>query len=228
MAVEKKIRNIVVGDIHGCFKTLSALLFAQLKIVKSDNIYFLGDYIDRGPSSKQVVDLILKLRKEGYKLFPIMGNHEKLLLESTLSNKHFESWVSNGCETTLKSFGIRHIGELEEKYLTFFSSLPYFIELDDFFLCHGGMDFEITNPLDNPQAMPWMRNDFVDVSKIKNKRLIVGHTPKSLQFITDTLKSDKIMLDGGCVYSKRNPAMGYLCALELNSKELSFQFNIDM
>ena len=49
-------RKIIIGDIHGCFLTLNKLLFDDLKINKSDTLYFLGDYIDRGPSSKQVID----------------------------------------------------------------------------------------------------------------------------------------------------------------------------
>ena len=77
-----KYRRIVIGDIHGCVKTLHKLLFHILNIQKEDDIYFLGDYIDRGPSIKDVIDLILMLKEQDFKIYTLMGNHEKMLLDA--------------------------------------------------------------------------------------------------------------------------------------------------
>ena len=69
----------VISDIHGCIRTFEALL-KMLHFSISDELYLLGDYIDRGPDSKSVLDLILSMRNKGYKIAALRGNHEELLL----------------------------------------------------------------------------------------------------------------------------------------------------
>ena len=68
-------RTFGIGDIHGCANTAKKLLFEEIKIDKEDELYFLGDYIDRGQRSKEVVDLILELKNENYKVNALRGNH---------------------------------------------------------------------------------------------------------------------------------------------------------
>jgi serine/threonine protein phosphatase 1 len=66
-------RIFAIGDIHGCGLTLEKLLLEELQITAEDEMYFLGDYIDRGPSSKKVIDLILQLQKENYHVHTLRG-----------------------------------------------------------------------------------------------------------------------------------------------------------
>jgi hypothetical protein len=80
-------RILAIGDIHGCANTFHKLIFDEIKIRKSDTIYCIGDYIDRGPDSKAVIDLILDLRKKGYQLRTLRGNHEQLMLDSAKSRQ---------------------------------------------------------------------------------------------------------------------------------------------
>ena len=75
-------RIFAIGDIHGCSKTFKKLLLDKIKINKSDTIYCVGDYIDRGEDSKGVIDFILDLRAEGYTIHTLRGNHEQMLLDS--------------------------------------------------------------------------------------------------------------------------------------------------
>ena len=75
--------------------------------------------------------------------------------------------------------------------------------------------------------MVWIRNDSVDRDKIGGKKLIVGHTPVPLEMIRKSIDSDKIMLDGGCVYYGRFKNLGYLCALELTETILFEQVNFE-
>ncbi len=75
--------------------------------------------------------------------------------------------------------------------------------------------------------MVWIRNDKIDKSKIDGKKIIVGHTPKPLNYIEQNLEDDKIMLDGGCVYLGRYPGMGYLCAYKINTKSFNHVKNMD-
>ena len=105
-------RTLAIGDIHGCYKTFKKLLLDEINIQPSDEIFCLGDYIDRGDYSKQVIDLILALRSCNYKIRTLRGNHEQMLLDSNISDKHFEHWIRSGGAYTLNSFGIQSINEL--------------------------------------------------------------------------------------------------------------------
>jgi serine/threonine protein phosphatase 1 len=221
-------KQYVIGDIHGCSKTLTALIEEELCPSKEDEIYFLGDYTGKGPNSKGVVKYILNLMNEGYTLKCLMGNHEKMLLDSTLSDKNHYVWLWNGGSETLRSFNINKISELKPKYINFFHSLEYYFELDDFILVHGGLNFNVAEPLKDRKSMLWSRNKFIDKRKTNGKRLIVGHTPMKLKKINSSLNDDIIRLDGGCVYSKVKQKQGNLVALELSTMTLFSKYNIDM
>src|SRR5215470_9609869 len=113
-------RVFAIGDVHGCGLTLEKLLTQDLRIKKEDEIYFLGDYIDRGPHSKQVVDLILQLQNEHYRIHTVRGNHEQLFIDSEKDFESFDAWLANGGVTTLQSFGIIRFSELNNEYQLFF------------------------------------------------------------------------------------------------------------
>ncbi len=223
--LEKRI--FVIGDIHGCFNTFNYLLNNILQISKEDDIYLLGDYIDRGPRIKQTVDFILELIDEGYNIFPIKGNHEEILLEALDPNDKYELWINNYAFKTLDSFNIKSPFEFEEKYINFFKSIKYYYVLEKFILVHGGLNFRIDNPYTDFKAMVWERNSYIDMEKTGGRRLITGHTPSTLNEVINSLSSNRILLDGGCVYNKLYKNLGYLCALELNTFELFYQKNIE-
>src|SRR5438876_897645 len=103
-------RNFVISDIHGCLKTFRYLLEDIIHYTKSDTLYLLGDYIDRGPDSKGVIDYILSLKERGYRIYPLKGNHEQLLLDAYEEAPFAEkAWLRNGGENTLKSFGVKNV-----------------------------------------------------------------------------------------------------------------------
>jgi serine/threonine protein phosphatase 1 len=220
-------RRFVIGDIHGCNRTFKALLFETCKITKDDKIYLLGDYIDRGPGSKQVINLIINLLIEGYDIKCLMGNHELMLMQSINSNAMLQTWLKNGGKITLESFGVDHPAKLKKKYKRFFTGLRYYIPMKNYILVHGGLNFNISDPLQDTETMVWIRNQDVDTTKIGGRRLIVGHTPTKLAKIKESIAHNKIMLDGGCVYFNMNKEMGNLCAFEIGSKELFIQKCID-
>lgn len=221
-------KKYVIGDVHGCSATLYSLLFNVLRISKKDKIYFLGDYVDRGPDSKGVIKLILKLIKDGYSVKCLMGNHEKMLLDSIESEKGHYQWVWNGGSECLKSFEVNRAFEIKPIYLDFIKKLKLYVEVDDFILVHAGLNFNLDNPFKDKKAMLWIRNSLDDIRNIDSKKLIVGHTPTKLKKIMKSLDTQLILLDGGCVYKYKNPKLGNLCALELNSMELYYHENIDM
>lgn len=121
----------IIGDIHGMYDALRVLI-DQLDNEWLDKFVFLGDYIDYGPSSKEVIDLILGL---GDKAICLMGNHEHLLLQSLYDESYrdrygYKVWENNGAERTLRSFGCKTFEEFEQKlpqkYVDFFMNLKCF------------------------------------------------------------------------------------------------------
>jgi serine/threonine protein phosphatase 1 len=222
-------KRFVIGDVHGCSKTLKALVEQQLIPSKEDDIYFLGDYIDRGPDSKGVIDYILHLQFSGYNIYTLMGNHEHFILRSKVDNALFRSWKRNGGgNKALQSFCIAHPNDLDEKYLHFFENLKTHIVLEDAVLVHAGINCEHENPYDDFVTLLYTRNTIYDAEKLNNRKVIHGHTPVAVAHIHEQLnmQSPVIDLDSGCVYFKRE-GLGNLTALELNSWLLFTQKNID-
>lgn len=220
-------RQFIIGDIHGCSRTLKKLLFEVLKVSQEDIIYFLGDFIDRGPRSKKVLKQIIRLKNMGFQINSIIGNHEIMLLDSLVDINSLDDWLRVGGRTTLNSFKASHPNQIKEKYIDFIRSLKNYIEIDDFIIVHGGLDFTLENPLSDSKRMAWIRNQYIEKEKIGGKRIIVGHTPTSLQKIMKSLTQDKIMLDGGCVYFNLERDLGYLVALEVHSMQIFTQKCID-
>lgn len=217
-----------IGDIHGCSKTLKRLV-KRLELNKAtDELYFLGDYIDRGPNSRKVIKFIMKLRDEGFKVRALRGNHEDIMLRSIQDTHLMASWHKNGGLDTLRSFNVKDPADIRPKYLEFFRELEYCIVLKDFVLVHAGLNFIEPDPFQDKHAMMWSRNMKVIPAKIEYRQIIHGHTPVTLKKIKDTLKKKDpltIDIDNGCVYKALGK--GNLVALELGSKELVVQKNIE-
>ena len=89
-------RIFVIGDIHGCCNTFKKLLLEKLGIQKPDKIYCVGDYVDRGNDSKGVIDFIINLRGKGYRIYTLRGNHEQMMLDSTIDQERLYLWLKNG------------------------------------------------------------------------------------------------------------------------------------
>lgn len=221
-------RRFVIGDIHGCYNTLRRLLFDVCGIQKNDYVYFLGDYIDRGRSSKEVLDLILDLKDTGYRIRALTGNHEAMLEEAKKGSLYERHWIANGGDKTLESFAIQSVSEINQKYIQFFSSLENYILLDDYLLTHAGFNFYAKKPFQDTMGLIWERTKVVYSEKIGGRKLISGHTPQPLSEIIRSLKTNRIWLDGGCVYKGIYPNYGHLCALELNSLELLYLENCEV
>ena len=222
-----KPRRFVIPDIHGCALTFERLLEDVISLRKGDTLFLLGDTIDRGPRSKQVLDMIRLLREGGVDIHPLRGNHEDMFLKSCTDRTAFHLWMLNGGRATLESFGVEDGCEIPGAYRQLVESFPYYIALDDFVLVHAGLNFRIDNPFDDTEAMLWSRDMAMDRKRTGGRRLIGGHTPLTREEIRRSVTEDRIMLDNGCVY-QGEPEMGHLAALDMDSMALYFQKNIDM
>ncbi len=228
----------IIPDIHGCANTLQLLLEDHIKPGKNDHLIFLGDYIDRGPDSKGVLDIIMEMEDHGYRISALKGNHEDSCInawEEDGKRKGFwgyraksrlqKEWEAYGGKETMESFGAVWAHEIPEKYIQWLQSLDYFVELDQFIAVHAGLNFKASNPFKDTRAMMWIRDYEVIPEKINHKRIIHGHVPVNLEFIDLSIKSKSygfIDLDNG-IYMNQKAGYGNLVALELTSMEYKIQ-----
>lgn len=226
------MKRFVVSDIHGCTKTLRALV-DKIALTKQDKLYFLGDYIDKGTDSAGVIDFIVDLKNEGYEVYTLRGNHEENLIDAhkNFTPKLFKNFVARiGKSANL----LDEEGNLQTKYLDFAQSLPYYIELEDCWLVHAGFNTNIENVFaDTISMIETTRFDY-DAEKLKGKQVIHGHKVFYLNDIQTAINENRniIPLDNGCVYSKPHKIYdhtqtGNLCCLNIDTKELILQKNID-
>lgn len=200
----------------------------QLNLSKADELYLLGDLVNKGPDSKGVIDYVLHLQHQGYQVQCLRGNHDQMLLKSVKKGTKALNLTPIEQELVLESFGISDFEHLPAKYVAFLKSLPYYLELPDYYLVHAGFDFKQRDIFSDKEAMLNIRDYKTDWERINNKKLLHGHTPTSLHAIKKAAahKNQKQNLDAGCVYYK-NAAFGNLVALDLDSQQLFVQPNID-
>ena len=233
----------VIPDVHGCIKTLSSLVGDLIKPMRSDEIYFLGDYVDRGPDSKGVIDFIRNLQKEKYNVTALKGNHEDFMVElyeaekqskipwlHNLGNRKHKAWMDIGGKPTLASFGVQRISDIPYDYIEWMKNLTYYVELEKFVLVHAGLNFKNEDPFEDKRAMLWLRDYEIKPEKIRHRRIIHGHVPVNMELITLALSNSSyrfIDIDNG-PYITGKSGFGNMVALELNSMEMVIQYNMDL
>lgn len=210
-------RLFAIGDIHGCYKTFHELVVKIIDLKKTDKLILLGDYIDRGDQSKEVIDFIINLKEKGFDVTPLCGNHESLLLESYLNPGMLPLWFMNHGEITMQSFGIESIKDLPEKYLEFFSELEYYTSVGNYLFVHAGFNDIEEDPFSDRYHMIWESRRVYNNPFFQGKTIIHGHRPKNVEYVQRLIneKSGVIPIDTGCVYEKEL-GYGFLSALEVN------------
>ncbi len=225
-------RKIAISDIHGCYDTFLALL-EQVKFTPKDKLYLLGDFIDRGPKSKQVLDWIIDKEQEGYHLRFIRGNHEQMMLNARNNDNKLRVWFRNGGEQVLESFQVKSVKQIPQKYWDFLEDLKFFHATKKYLFVHAGLNFGNEDPLQDKEAIIWTRYwyDQIDYDWLGKRILLHGHTPipkEAIQEMLDELPEKQVInIDAGCYGRDVAEGFGYLCALDLTNRQLYSQFNID-
>ncbi len=228
------MKNWVISDIHGCSHTFEALL-NTIGLNKDDSLFLLGDYIDRGPKSKQVIDRVMRLQEENYNIRCLIGNHEIMMLytmEHPRSLPAYDWRNLHGGRNTLKSFEAATVNEVDQKYIDFIRNLSFYIEKDNFILVHAGLNLNIGNPFSDEDVMVWSESSTqITATPWLGKRIIVhGHTIRPrrqiIQSINQLDQFPILGIDNGCVYPYHE--YNHLCAIELNDRKVFFQKNIDV
>jgi serine/threonine protein phosphatase 1 len=202
-------KYFAIGDIHGCLDKLLALMDLLDVDWGQDTVVFMGDYIDRGPDSKGVVDLMLELRRHHDRVVCLAGNHESMFL-NYLDHREEHIYLFNGGRSTLQSYGISpdeqdRRAKLPPKHLQFFETLLPCYETENYLFVHAGIRPGIPMERQDPYDMIWIRNEFFLSTHGLNKTVVFAHTPFREPFIGEKM----IGIDTGAVYG------GMLTCLEL-------------
>lgn len=207
-------RFLVVGDIHGCRDELCVLLDA-LEPSGEDVLCFLGDYVDRGPDPKGVIDRLLQLRREGPRCRFLRGNHEDMFLSYLgLGGRYGDAFLYNGGGVTLESYGMSGLPcekarlALPEEHEQFLLGLELMVRKDRFLCVHAGVNPR--RPLENqdPEDLLWIRQEFLAARLPFSVVVVFGHTPcRDVEWGLHR----KIGLDTGLVYGNK------LSCLDLDS-----------
>ena len=200
----------------------------QVRLKQDDTLYLLGDYINKGPNSKGVIDFIWELRNSGYVVHCLRGNHEQYLIDGLDYSWEEIAFRNRGGLETMQSFGISTIHEIPTKYLDFITALPFYIELESFLLIHAGLNFDLADPFKDDFSMLNIRKMHVDLEKTGGRVLIHGHVPTPASQIEKDLEFEDhhVSIDGGCVYTHLS-YLQQLVALDIGTRKLYLQNNID-
>ncbi|HBE69236.1 MAG TPA: serine/threonine protein phosphatase, partial [Planctomycetaceae bacterium] len=202
------MRTIAIGDIHGCCKALEALL-AAIKPRPTDTIVFLGDYIDRGPDSRGVLDVCMQVSQRCHTVF-LLGNHE-VMLQGVLRGLSAEHWLQSGGKQTVTSFGGR-LESIAPKYQNFLSKCVHYYETATHIFVHANFHADIPLRRQPEESLFWEHlSDRVPDPHFSGKHVILGHTPQQNGNIG--WYGHFTCIDTGCF------AGGFLTALDVDSLE---------
>jgi len=193
-----EIAYIAIGDIHGLAGTLERLL---ARLPEAGTLVFLGDYIDRGPSSKAVVSRLLALERERECVF-LRGNHEAMALSALAGDPEMQiTWQYNGGQQTLNSYG----HDFPQNHQDFFlRTRPYFCT-EEYIFVHGGLlPGKGPDELQESQLL-WIREPFLSSDHDWGRLVIHGHTPTGNG--RPEVLPNRINLDTGAVYRGKLTAL---------------------
>lgn len=205
-------RLFAIGDIHGCNKSLSELI-RWMDPSADDIVVTLGDYVDRGPDTRGVIDQLIELG-QSTQLISLIGNHEEMMLEVINGRAPHHSWLRYGGVDTLESYGFDgDLSFLPEEHETFFNHLGDFFETEEFFFAHANYDADVPLLEQTHEALRWRSlHDSLPSPHRNGKVAVVGHTAQSSGEI---LNAGHIICVDTCCYGG-----GYLSGLEMNSGTL--------
>ncbi|MCK1344455.1 MULTISPECIES: metallophosphoesterase family protein [unclassified Bradyrhizobium] len=196
-------KTYAIGDIHGCLDQLERLV----ELCERDagegrsKLVFLGDYIDRGPDSRGVIEFLMDLQRWSHdEIICLRGNHEDLLL-AALEGEDAESvWHENGAATTLASYKASTSNDIPFKHIEWIRSLSLFHDDGMRFFVHAGVHPDW--PLDQQRRrdLLWIREPFLSSNKTFGRLIVHGHTP--IPSGNPHQRTNRLNIDTGAVYGR--------------------------
>jgi diadenosine tetraphosphatase ApaH/serine/threonine PP2A family protein phosphatase len=209
---------VAIGDLHGCLGELEVLL-DYLRPSRADTLIFLGDYVDRGPSVRPLIERLLRLREEGPATIFLRGNHEDMLLDYLgYAGRYGAAYLGNGGTATLKSYGIAPstsgaaaAAMLPPAHLQFLLDLQMTHRYEQFLFVHAGVRPDVPLAEQSEEDMLWIRDEFLLQPHGLPYVVVFGHTPDREARIE---LPQRIGLDTGIVYGNK------LSSLDLTGRRL--------
>lgn len=203
-------RTIAIGDIHGCDAAFKVVL-DRIAPEADDTIITLGDYIDRGPASRKVIERILNLSTQ-CRLVTLIGNHEVLLLSAMENEQDHEFWLACGGRETLESYQCE-IHELPEEHVRFFCDCALGYETDTHIFAHANYLAGLALEEQDEHTLLWKHlSTHMPQPHISGKTAVVGHTPQTSGEILNA--GHLVCIDTFCFGG------GWLTALDVESREI--------
>ena len=203
-----------IGDVHGCADELEELL-GMLPLDDNSTVIMLGDYIDRGPYSRRVLEILMEAKTK-HRMVTLSGNHEEMLREflDGSNPQRVARFILNGGSSTLADFA-NDQGEwvIPKGHVTFLEELQLWHETDDHFFVHAGvpdMALKELDPVRDRDEVLWIRRAFIGNPRKWEKRIVHGHTPVNAVEVS----ASRINVDTACAYG------GFLTAIELPSHRI--------
>jgi serine/threonine protein phosphatase 1 len=200
-----------IGDIHGRIDLLDQLLERIWADAPdgANTLVLLGDYVDRGPASKDVVERLINLKRPGWEIVALRGNHEQFLLDYLGKPEIYQAWRSFGGAETLLSYGVRppifsnaeefaranteFSVKLPPSHLQFFAGLPHAHTVGDYLFVHAGIRPGVALDRQSPDDMMWIREEFLFCEEDFGKIVVHGHTPDA----QPAVRTNRIGIDTG-------------------------------
>jgi serine/threonine protein phosphatase 1 len=186
--------TFAVGDIHGCLEPLREMLNRINACAHAGTVVFLGDYVDRGPDSKGVINLLMNGPGSGsWQWICLMGNHEDMMLRAYGSDEEYIWWLENGGLETELSYG----GRVALSHLVWAGELPLMHVDHHRIFVHAGVGPELPLDMQSPNDLLWLRVPDNYSTDYWGKHLCHGHTPSDRNPVTI---GNRTNVDSGCVF----------------------------
>jgi serine/threonine protein phosphatase 1 len=206
-------RLFAIGDIHGCVDELSVMINA-IAPTRSDTVVFVGDYVDRGPAAREVLELLLELRQGESDYVFLKGNHEDMMLSFLGLPGHYgESFLFNGGAPTLESYGVSEatIDRVRERippsHVDFLKALATSYLRPPYLFVHAGISPLRQLEEQRVEDLLWIRQEFIFNPHQIGATVVFGHTPMRAVMVDLPYK---LGIDTGLVYG------GKLTCVEFN------------
>jgi serine/threonine protein phosphatase 1 len=204
-------RLFAIGDIHGCVDELTAMLSA-IAPVRGDTVVFVGDYIDRGPAARDVIEVLLEFRRGPAEYVFLKGNHEDMMLSFLGLPGHYgESFLFNGGAPTLESYGVpddaHPLERIPAEHVDFLKTLATSYLHPPYLFVHAGISPLRQLEEQSVEDMLWIRQEFIFNPHQLGATVVFGHTPMRAVMVDLPYK---LGIDTGLVYG------GKLTCVEFN------------
>ena len=168
------MRQFAIGDIHGCLTALQ-VLERELAFGDDDTVVTLGDYVDRGPDSRGVIEFLLGLSKR-CRLVALRGNHEIMMLRARDDRSSLLNWIACGGDSTLDSYGAAGFQDVPQSDWNFIAGTVRYYETEDDFFVHANVRPDLPLEDQSDYNLFWEHLGEAVSPHVSGRRMICGHT----------------------------------------------------